>query len=273
MSIISVENLSLKTGAKYILRDIDWQIDQGDCWLVYGLNGCGKTTLLSVLAGCQRSDSGKVTLYDEVLNQENLFNLRRKIGWASASFFEKYIRYENVLDFVLSGKWGTLGFDEEPTDDDVHKAKHLLRELGLGKNARYPFDCLSCGQRQKALLARAMMAEGEILLLDEPCSGLDILSKAKVLYEMERLAKEGKTIICVTHHIDEILPIFNKALLLKDGQVHSKGKIETIFSDENLSDFLGVPVKVSHMDRTWSLFVDMRGVSLENCGKRRERTS
>lgn len=264
MSILQAKTLSLKKGTKYILHNIDWQIEKGDCWLVYGLNGCGKTTLLSILAGYQSGSEGKVLFEGEEITRSNAERLRKEIGWDSASFLEQYIKRENVLDIVLAGKMGTLGISEAVADIDLRKAKRLLTDLGLRKNMRYPYDLLSCGQKQRVLLARALMSEGEILILDEPCSGLDVLSKAKVLYELESLSqKEHKTIIYVTHHFDEILPIFNKALLLKAGQVHSLGDRKDVFSNRNFSDFLGVSAEIIHTDNRLSIALDMSGVSLD----------
>ena len=244
MSVLQAKHLSYKKGAKHVLKDINLILEQGDRCVLFGLNGCGKTTLLSILAGYHSGTDGELRLFDEEPTEENIYSLRQRIGWVSTSFFDQYYGYENNLDIVLAGKYGDLGLCDEVTDEDVRQAKHLMTALGLKRQMRYTYDMLSRGQRQKVLLARACMSECELLLLDEPCSGLDILSKAKVLYQLENMLKDQKkSVIYVAHHTDEILPFFNKAVLLKNGQIHSQGSLKKVFSTDNLTNFFQLPAK------------------------------
>lgn len=246
MYVVETQGVGLKRGAKNILKDINWQVEAGDRWILYGLNGSGKTTLLSVLSGYQSGTAGSLKLFGQDINEENIIALRRRIGWVSTSFYDQYLHYESIMDIVLAGKQGTLGIsDDTISDADVRKAKSLLTQLGLRRMMRYAYDMLSRGQKQKVLLARAMMNDCELLLLDEPCSGLDILSRARVLYNLERYVQNTeKTLIYVAHHTDEILPFFNKAILLQQGSIHSQGRVADVFTEENLLQFFQIPATV-----------------------------
>lgn len=239
MAILKAENLSLKNGSKYILKDLNWEVKSGENWVLFGLNGCGKTTLLSILAGYKSGNFGETYLFDQLVDDENFITLRKNVGFVSSSFFDRYLQKEIILDIVLAGKYGTLGFQrEEPSDKDIRQAKALLREFGLDKRSRYPYDTLSKGQQQRVLIARALMGEPQILMLDEPCSGLDIFARENFLRMIQELAEQKRiTIVYVTHHTEEILPFFDKAALMRDGRLHSQGDLQEIFTEENLTDF------------------------------------
>ena len=245
--LIEANSVDLKKGTKNILKNINWKIESGDRWILFGTNGSGKTTLLSILAGYYSPTSGKISLFDESPNEENILDLRKKIGWASASFFDRYFSSESILDIVLAGKTGSLCCDyNEISDSEIRTAKALLTKLGLKEKMRYTYDMLSHGQRQKVLVARAFMADAELLILDEPCNGMDILSREFLLKDLQTLLEEkNMALIYVTHHTDEILPFFNKALLLKNGEEYKQGAIKDVFTESNLKDFFEVPVNVS----------------------------
>jgi len=259
MGLIKTESLGLKKGSKYILKDINWDIQEGDYWVLFGLNGCGKTTLLSILAGYQSGNEGSNYLFGEKVDKANYMDLRKRVGFVSSSFFDRYLSTETVSDIVLAGKFGTLGIMGDITDTDVRKAKAFLRMLGIEKKMRYPYDCLSKGQQQRVLIARAMMNEPEILLLDEPCSGLDIIAREVFLHNIQDLAEEnGMAIVYVTHHTEEILPFFNKAALMKDGQLVAKGALKEVFDDEILQTFFGVKTNVLWTDQHFFINLDMQ---------------
>lgn len=261
MALLRAEQLSLKQGAKYLVKDIDWQIEQGENWVLFGLNGCGKTTLLSILAGYKSGSQGKNYLFDQEVTAENFLTLRREVGLVSSSFFGRYLQRENVIDIVLAGKHGALGLQEDTiTGADVRQAKQLLNELGIGKSCRYPYDTLSRGQQQRVLIARALMGEPKLILLDEPCSGLDILAREQFLSMLQAMMQEkGITIVYVTHHTEEILPFFDRAALMREGQLHSVGHLQEIFTDENLTGFFGVETKVLWTDRHFFINVNLAG--------------
>lgn len=244
--IIEVEDLALKTGEKYLLKDINWQVKAGEHWLVFGMNGSGKTTLLSILAGYKYKSRGKVQIFNQEYTEDNILAIRSRIGWVSASFFDQIYHDEAVRDIVLSGKFGTVGLDEGLDDEDYKYADRLLDSLNIADKAELPFRFLSKGERQNVLIARAFMGKSEILFLDEPCSGLDIIAREKFLHTIIALAREQNiTIVYVTHYTEEILTdVFKQTLLLKDGLCYKQGLTEDIFTAEVLSSFLDQRVQV-----------------------------
>lgn len=249
MSIIKVCDLSYKTGNKMLLKNINWEVNEGENWLIWGLNGSGKTTILSIIAGLLPVEEGSVYLFDERLTKENRLDLCQKMGFVSESFYAKYYHAETANDVILAGYAGGLGINNNLSDEQIRYAKFLSRQLGLKNITRKPFYLLSKGERQKVLLVRAMLNKPKLLILDEPCSGLDVLARSQILQLFNDLARNQKiSIICVTHHFDEILPIYNQALFLKNGQIHSKGNMDEVFNESNLGSFLGVKLNLHNGD-------------------------
>ncbi len=242
-AIIEVKHLSCKVGYKYLLHDISWVVQPGERWVVFGMNGCGKTSLLSIIAGFKHFTAGDVKLFGEAFSNENILQIRKKIGWVSSSFFDKYYSKESVMDIVLSGKSGTLGLDGTITLEDQKLAKALLQELHLTERLHYTFDMLSKGERQNVLIARALFSKPEILVLDEPCTGLDIFNREYLFQTIEQLALlKHMTIIYVTHYVEEIKPIFDHCLLMKNGRIFAQGATEQLFQDGMIRELLGYPV-------------------------------
>lgn len=249
MCVLETKGLALEQGTKFLIKDIDWQVREKENWIIFGLNGCGKTTLLSIIAGYRNYNHGKVYLFNEKLSPVNAISKRSRVGFASSSFFNNCLRYENVLSIVTGSIFGELSERFEIQDKDFTKAIKLLSAFGLREKARYPYDLLSRGQQQKVLLTRALMVQPKLLILDEPCEGLDIYSRDFFLNTLNEIAHEScVTVIYVTHHADEILPIFNKALLMKEGKIHSQGDVKSIFSSTNLTDFFDQPTEVRWID-------------------------
>lgn len=248
-TIISMKNLSCKSGRSYLLQNINWQVKKGEHWVVFGLNGSGKTTLLSIVTGFQKYTHGQLEVFDEPYSRENILEHRKKIGWVSNSFFDKCFHNEQVLSIVLSGRTGTLNIDGSLTDADIVKAQTLLEQLGIRHKQDMLFSFLSKGERQNVLLARAMIADPDILILDEPGTGLDVLAREKMLSMVTELAtKTDKTIIYVTHYLEEILPPFEHCLLLQKGRVYKQGNTEQLLTQEELSAFFGQPVQLQQQD-------------------------
>lgn len=244
--VIVTKDLSLKAGHRYLLNHISWQVNRGENWVVFGMNGSGKTTLLSILAGFRQGSSGNVEVLGACYKQENILDLRKRIGWVSSSFFDQMYSQEAPLDIVLSGKFGTLGIDGTVESKDIKRAKILLKKLNLAEKMYRPFNVLSKGERQNVLIARALMGDPELLMLDEPCTGLDIGAREYLLEIVRSLAETGDiTMVYVTHHMDEILPeVFEHTMLLKNGGVYKTGKTEEIFTDEIMEQFLETPCQI-----------------------------
>ena len=243
--VIEAKDVGCKVGFRYLLKDINWQVRAGERWVVFGMNGSGKTTLLSIIAGFRHYTEGTVAVFGQKPSNETIQDVRRRIGWVSASFFDKYYTKEAVLDIVLSAKFGTLGVGEPITLADRQLAKRLLTELGLARRADYTFDMLSKGERQNVLIARALFSQPEILVLDEPCTGLDIYNRAYLFQTLEQLAASRTlTIIYVTHYVEEIKPMFDQCLLLKNGRIFAQGATDQWFTDARISQFLDQPVTI-----------------------------
>lgn len=244
-TIIKAENLCCKAGKHYLLYNINWTVQAGEHWLVFGKNGCGKTTLLSCLAGFRPITSGRLTVLGESYGAENIFALRRKVGWVSSSFFDNYFRNETALQIVLSGLFGTFGIDYDVRDQDIRDAKALLRELHMEHKMKQPFCTMSKGERQNILLARAFISKPKLLLLDEPGTGLDIDAREYMMAAVAALAAQGKTtVLYVTHYPEEVQPFMNKTILLQNGRSYAQGDTEKIMSQEMLSSFFDKPVQV-----------------------------
>lgn len=247
--VIDVKNLCCLSGNHYILNNISWQVRQGEQWVVFGRNGCGKTTLLSIIAGYKDFTKGKLKVLGESYSERNILEIRKKIGWISSSFFDKCYQKETVKDIVLSGKFGTLGLEFDVTNADLIRATKLLKELGLKDKIKVPFDTLSKGERQNVLIARAFMNNPEILILDEPGTGLDVLARENLLATIRKMSEEQNvTTIYVTHYPEEILMGFDHCLLLKNGLVYKQGMTLDLMTTENMSEFFSHDVKVALKD-------------------------
>ena len=244
-TVIKVKNLSCLSGSKFLLYNINWEIKKGDQWVVFGRNGCSKTTLLSIIAGYKSFSSGELEVFGQKYDASNILDIRKRIGWISSSFFDKYYHEERVLDIVLASLTGALGMPIEVENAQLAKARLLLTKLGLKDKIDNTFEMLSKGERQHVLIARAFMTDPEILILDEPGNGLDVLARERLLATIQELAA-GKetTIIYVTHYPEEILPSFDNALLLRNGAVYQAGATKELFTTEVMSDFLNYAIRV-----------------------------
>lgn len=261
--VINVKNLSCLSGSQFLLNNISWQVSKGEQWVVFGRNGCGKTTLLSIIAGYKSYASGTLEIFGQSYDSTNILNLRRRIGWISSSFFDKYYHEESVLDIVLSALSGTLGLPFDVKNVQIAKAKRLLTDLGLKDKINATFDMLSKGERQHVLIARAFMTEPEILILDEPGTGLDVLARERILVTIKELANDqDTTIIYVTHYPEEILPSFNKAMLLRNGAVYKLGLTHELFTSEVMSDFFSYPAHISYTGERYNFSIPSEAIAV-----------
>lgn len=244
--IIQIQNLTLQTGSNRLLTDINWTINRGENWIVFGRNGSGKTTLLSTLVGFHKFQRGSLKINGIEFSAENMLQLRQEIGWVSSSFFAQYYRNEKVLDIVLSSWTGTLGVSSFPEDRAVVRAKQLLTDLGLRAKIEMPYSTLSKGEQQKVIIARAFLTDPKILIFDEPETGLDVVTREKLSNMIQKLSKsDNMTIIYVTHYLEEILTTFDNCLLLKQGTIYKQGKTAQLFSSDVMSDFLNEEVSIT----------------------------
>lgn len=245
--VVQLENVSLRRNGKWILQDIQWDIKKGENWVLFGLNGSGKTAILNLLNAYNFPTEGKITILGMEFGKTYLGEkLRKQIGFVSSSLQEKFYPSDNAFEVVLSGAFASIGLYETPSDRMRSKATNLLESLGCIEYANRNYETLSQGEKQRVLIARALMADPLLLILDEPTNGLDFIAREQLLESIDMMAKSpgAPTLIYVTHHVEEILPVFNKTLLLKEGQVFSKGNTNAMISSEQLSSFFGLPVKV-----------------------------
>ena len=244
-TLIKTNELCYKSGRRFLINHINWEVKEGEHWLVFGMNGSGKTTLLSMIAGYKSPTSGTLEVLGKQYDKENIFELRKEIGWVSSSFFDKYYANETALRIVLSGLFGTFNIDYDVTDADVRRAKALLRELRMEGKMNRPFNSMSKGERQNVLIARALITQPKVLVLDEPGTGLDIRAREHMMNTVRALAESKKvTIIYVTHYPEEVQPFMNKTMLLKNGRAFAKGDTESVLTSENLSILLDETVHV-----------------------------
>lgn len=241
--VLSIKHLYCQVGQRNLLHDINWEVKQGENWVVFGANGSGKTTLLSIIAGFRSQTKGEICVLGEPFEQGRMLTHRQRIGWVSGSFLDSRYSREAVLDVVLSGVTGTLSPNELVDDYAVRRAKDLLELLQVSAKIYETFDTLSKGEREKIFLARALIGKPELLLLDEPATGLDLAARERLLEMIDTMAQAKKqTLIHVTHHVEEVSPAFTHALLLKNGRVFAQGTMAEIFTAEVLSKFLNYPL-------------------------------
>ena len=244
--LIEAKGLCCKAGKRHLLKDIDWQVCEGEHWLIFGMNGSGKTTLLSTIAGFRPISSGSLKVLGESYSRETIFALRRQVGMVSSSLFDRIYHNEPALQIVLSGLFGTFDIGYGVRDADVRRAKKILRELRMGDKMYRSFGTMSKGERQNVLIARALMPQPRILLLDEPSSGLDLYAQEHFAQTVQDLAESGAvTILYVTHHPEEIPKFATKALLLRSGQVFAQGLIDEMMQSQRISALLNEDVTVT----------------------------
>lgn len=253
--VISMEEVSLKNDGRLILDRISWTVGRGEHWAIYGLNGSGKTTLLNIAAGYLQPSSGRVSVLGKTFGQYDLRELRKSIGWVSSSLREMIYTGETPEEIVISGKEAMIGLFERPGPEDKARARELLEQVGLAYLNCRPYRTLSEGERQRLLIARALFNAPALLILDEPCTGLDLLSREQIRETLERIGGglNSTTIIYVTHRLEDIPPVFRQGMLLRQGRIHSSGPAETLFNTANFSDYLGRPVHVERQDGRFHL--------------------
>ena len=255
--IISLDNVSYIRNGKYILKDINWHVNRGEHWVILGPNGSGKTTTLNMVNGYIFPSEGRVKVLEFEFGHSSIIELRKRIGWVSSALSQFIPTNDYPLHIVLSGKFASLGLWEKVDDDDIARANEILDLLKIRHLAERKYGMLSQGEKQKVLIGRALMNHPDIIIFDEAFNGLDIFARHDMEITINELAEGNITFILVTHNTDEILPVFGKALLLKDGQVHSQGDIDDMIQYDNLSDFYGANVDVfKHKNRFYLSLAD-----------------
>ncbi|HOT46097.1 MAG TPA: ATP-binding cassette domain-containing protein [Spirochaetota bacterium] len=248
--MIRLENISLfyPDSGRTILRGISWNIENGGRWVLFGPNGSGKTKLLEIITGYLYPSGGSVRRFG-IDGGADIRDVRKRIGYLSTPLKERFLKNERLIDVVVSGPCATVGLYDEPGADDYGRARRLLDSAGLGGRSEQPFGTLSDGEKQKALMLRAVMAGPDLLILDEPCMGLDLSSREDFLSSLESLCG-GKelSVIYVTHYVEEITPFFKNIFMLKNGGCWYSGAIEDGLTDGVITGLFVREISIAKKD-------------------------
>jgi iron complex transport system ATP-binding protein len=237
-----------------LLRDVSWTVQDDESWVIVGPNGAGKTTLLQIVAGLILPTEGVAEVLGERVEDADPADLRSRVGISSAAVAEQVPRGEKVIDLVMTAGYGILGRGSERYESfDVARAVELLDIVGCAHLIRRRFGTLSEGERKRVQIARSLMADPELLLLDEPAAGLDLGGREEVLTRIAALARTpaAPVLVLVTHHVEEVPAGFTHAMLMRRGMVLAAGPVDDVFTQENLSRCFGVPLIVERRAARW----------------------
>jgi iron complex transport system ATP-binding protein len=247
-SVLKLTDVSVVRDRNPIVDHVTWRVDGSERWVILGPNGAGKTTLLQIAAALIHPSSGKAVLLDDTLGKVDVFELRPRIGLVSSAMSKRIPGDETVLNVVMTAAYSVTGrWNEEYEDIDLNRAHRVLSEWKLDHLAERAFGGLSDGEQKRALIARAVMTDPELLLLDEPAASLDLGSREELLQLLSGFASspQAPAMVMVTHHVEEIPTGFTHALLLAKGKVVDEGKLAKIVTAEKLSETFGLPLEVT----------------------------
>jgi iron complex transport system ATP-binding protein len=253
--VIRVTNVTLARAGTEILRDVSWTVGTGERWVVLGPNGAGKTSLLGLLAARAHPGAGSVEVLGLDVSDATVQELRVRVGLSSDALAARIADHELVRDVVLTAAYGVTGRQLEDYETvDLERAVALLDAFGLAGLVTREFGTLSEGEKKRTQLARSLMSNPEVLLLDEPAAGLDLGGREELLDALTRLAADpnAPVLVLVTHHVEEIPEGFGHSLILFEGRVLASGSIEDVVTAQNLSVAFGMPIDLRHSGGRWS---------------------
>jgi iron complex transport system ATP-binding protein len=253
--VVSLDTVGVRRSGTALLHDLDWRVELDERWVVLGPNGAGKTTLLNLAAGRLHPTSGTAHVLGERIGRTDVNELRTRIGLSTAALAERIPAGERVVDVVVTAAWSVVGrWREEYDRADLARATALLTQLGVGGLADREYGTLSEGERKRVQVARALMTDPELLLLDEPAAGLDLGGREELVARLADLAldPDAPALVLVTHHVEEIPPGFTHALLLRGGGVVAQGLLDSTLTGENLSRTFGLPLTVERRGDRWT---------------------
>ncbi|GAA0698074.1 ABC transporter ATP-binding protein [Kitasatospora atroaurantiaca] len=253
--VLELVDVSVVREGRALVDQVSWSISEGERWVILGPNGAGKTTLLQVASTYLFPSTGTAAILGEKLGSVDVFDLRQRIGLAGASMIDKLPGEQTVLQTVLTAAYGmTAGWREQYETTDESRALALLDRLGMADFTARKFGTLSEGERKRTLIARALMTDPELLLLDEPAAGLDLGGREDLVRRLGALAQDeyAPAMAMVTHHVEEIAPGFTHVLMIRQGKVLTAGPIDTALTARNLSLCFGLPLTLERHGDRWS---------------------
>lgn len=253
--VLELVDVSVVRDGRALVEQVSWSVAEGERWVILGPNGAGKTTLLNIASSYLFPTTGTVSVLGEKLGSVDVFDLRPRIGMAGIAMAEKMPRRQTVLETVLTAAYGmTAHWHENYETSDEERARLILDRLGMAEYADRRFGTLSEGERKRTLIARAIMTDPELLLLDEPAAGLDLGGREDLVRRLGRLARDpiAPSMIMVTHHVEEIAPGFTHVLMIRQGKVIAAGPIDLELTSRNLSHCFGLPLIVERNGDRWT---------------------
>ncbi|MGN0063111.1 MAG: ABC transporter ATP-binding protein [Nocardioides sp.] len=250
-AVIEFAGVTVRRGNTLLLDSIDWVVEEDERWVLLGPNGAGKTTLLQVAAARMHPTAGVAAVLDQILGTVQLSDVQTRVGLTSAALADGIPRNEKVSDVVVSAAYGVLGrWNEEYDNFDHERALQLLNETGAAHLADRTFGTLSEGERKRVQIARALMTDPELLLLDEPAAGLDLGGREDLVATLSGIAHhpDAPATVLVSHHVEEIPPGFTHAMMLRQGRVVAQGPLAEVVTAEALSETYAMPLLLSHAD-------------------------
>src|SRR5262245_46016143 len=254
-AVLEFAGVTVRKGRATLLEEIDWTVEEDERWVILGPNGAGKTTLLQVASAQVHPTTGVAGILEEVLGTVDVFELRPRIGLTSAALAERIPRDEAVRDVVVSASYGVVGRWREEYDELDHgRVLELLDELGVRHLAERTFGTLSEGERKRVQIARALMTDPELLLLDEPAAGLDLGGREDLVSTLSVLALDpaSPATVLVSHHVEEIPPGFTHAMLMRAGAVVAAGPIRQVITEDLLSQTFDMPLVLAFEGGRWT---------------------
>ena len=244
--IIQMENVWLVKNGKSILQNLNWQVSKGENWAILGLNGSGKSTLLRLIMAEHWKTQGELTVLGTRFGQGNIPDLRTKIGVVGSFIAERLPSRMLAEEIVLTGKYKSSILYRQYREAELNEARDMLASIGGQELIGQSYVSLSQGEKQLLLIARSLMEEPQLLILDEATSGLDLFARERLLQQIDRIAglDQAPTILYVTHHAEEITAVMDHVLLLKDGQIMAAGPKEQVLTQESLDAFYPLPVQL-----------------------------
>lgn len=249
--LIDFLEVSLRRGGRSLVGPVTWQVELDERWVIIGPNGAGKTSLLRIAAASEHPSSGEAFVLGERLGRTDTNELRARVGLSSSALAQRVPDDEVVRDLVVSAGYSVLGrWRERYEDVDYERAVDTLESLGAEHLAQRTFGTLSEGERKRVLIARALMTDPELLLLDEPAAGLDLGGREELVARLSDLAADpdAPALVLVTHHVEEIPPGFSHCLMLSEGMVVAAGLLDDVLTGENLSAAFGQSIAVDVID-------------------------